>query len=58
MRKVSKVITVLADDFDPMMGQKSHEYCELMTNMAIAIEKDDRIKLKLLVKELEGKPGI
>jgi hypothetical protein len=27
-------------------------------NAAVAIEEDDPIKLRALVKELEGKPGI
>lgn len=56
MKQLAGIISALADDFDPMMGQKAHEYCELMTHMGVAIEGDDRVRLVALVAELERKP--
>jgi len=58
MRQVAGIIEVLADDFDPMMGQKAHEYCELMSQMGVAIDCGDRVALSTLVAELERKPGL
>jgi hypothetical protein len=57
MRRIATIITLLADDFDPMMGQKAGEYCNLMTKMGIAIDNDDQIELDTLVIELGRKPG-
>lgn len=58
MKKLSVIITVLADDFDPMMGQKAFEYCELMRRMGVAIQNEDQIELTKLVDELDRRPGI
>ena len=58
MRKVADVIKVVADEFDPSMGQKADEHCELMSQMGVAIEIGDEIKLAALVKDLERKPGL
>jgi hypothetical protein len=58
MRELSGIITVLADDFDPMMGQKAVEYCELMSGLAVAIERFDEVRLFRLVAELERRPGL
>ena len=57
-RKLAAIIRIVADEFDPMMGQKADEYCELMTRMSVAIENGDEIALKPLVAELDRKPGI
>lgn len=56
MRQLAGIIGALADDFDPMMGQKAHDYCELMTQMGVAIERSNRVALDALVAELERKP--
>jgi hypothetical protein len=58
MRRIATIITLLADSFDPMMGQKAAEYCELMTKMGIAIENSDQKALNVLVCELERRPGL
>jgi hypothetical protein len=58
MRELSGIITVLADDFDPMMGQKAFEYCELMSGIGVAIERLDEVRLFRLVAELERRPGL
>ena len=58
MRRVATIITLLADSFDPMMGQKAAEYCELMTKMGIAIDNSDQVDLDRLVVELQRKPGV
>lgn len=52
------IITALADDFDPMMGQKAHDHCELMGRMAVAIRKCDRIGLAGFVTEMERRSGL
>lgn len=56
MRKVVTMITFLADDFDPMMGQKAFEYCELMHKIGVAIECSDDVALKVHVAELDRRP--
>jgi hypothetical protein len=58
MKKVGAIIAVVADGFDPMMGQKAVEYCDLMAQMGVAIEQDDRLALGKLVAELDRKPFI
>jgi len=58
MRKVATFITLLADDFDPMMGQKAFEYCELMHKIGVAIETNDHLALKIHVAELDRRPGV
>lgn len=58
MRQVAEIIKVVADSFDPMMGQKAVEYCDIMMFMGIAIEKRDAIQLSKWVRELERKPGV
>lgn len=58
MKKVAVIIATLADDFDPMMGQKAHEYCELMHRIGIAIEQGDQIALEKYVRELDRRPGL
>jgi hypothetical protein len=57
MRRIAAIIRILVDDFDPMMGQKAHEYCELMISMGVAIDSNDRLGLNRLVGELERRPG-
>jgi hypothetical protein len=57
MKRLAVVITLLAVDFDPMMGQKASEYCELMSQIGLAIEKSDEVSLQALVSELEKRPG-
>jgi hypothetical protein len=52
-----KVITALADDHDPMMGQKAFEYCLLMKKMGVAINNKDQSALLSLVDEMKRKPG-
>lgn len=58
LKQVSGIIEVLAGDFDPMMSQKACDYCELMSQMGVAIEVGDRVALTTLVAELERKPGL
>jgi hypothetical protein len=58
MRELSEIVTVLADDFDPMMGQKAVEYCQLMSGIGVAIERFDGVRLLRLVAELERRPGL
>lgn len=58
MKQAAGIIKILADDCDPMLCQQAHEYCELMTNMGIAIETGDELRLSTLVSELERKPGL
>ena len=58
MKKVAKLIQALADEFDPLMGCKAHEYCELMMGMGIAIAAGERITLNKLVVELERRSGL
>lgn len=58
MRKVSRLIIALADDFDPMMGQKAFEYCELMHKIGVAIDNGDQVALDLALVELERRPGV
>jgi hypothetical protein len=58
MKELSGIITVLADDFDPMMGQKAFEYCELMSGIGVAIERFREVRLLRLVAELERRPGL
>jgi hypothetical protein len=58
MRRIAIIITVLADSFDPMMGQKAVEYCNLMSRMGIAIDKGNQVELDGLVAELQRKPGV
>lgn len=58
MRRLARLVVVLSDDFDPMLGQKAYEYCDLMHRMGIAIENGDQVALERWVKELERKPGI
>lgn len=58
MRKVAKIVIALADDFDPMMGQKAYEYCELMHQIGVAISNGDQVALHTALKELERRPGI
>lgn len=58
LRKLARVVIALADDFDPMMGQKAFEYCELMCSMGVAIKNNDQIALERAVTELERKPGV
>lgn len=57
MRKVGRIVVALSDDFDPMMGQKAFEYCELMAKIGVAIDNNDQIGLERLVTELERRPG-
>jgi len=57
MKKLAVILTVLSDDFDPMMGQKAFEYCELMRRMGVAIQNSDQIELTKLVGELDRRPG-
>jgi len=58
MRELSEIVTMLADDFDPMMGQKAAEYCQLMSGIGVAIERFDEVRLLRLVAELERRPGL
>ncbi len=58
MDKVAGIITLLADEFDPMMGQKAIDYCDLMKGMGAAIRRGDELQLARLVAELERKPGV
>lgn len=58
MRKVARIIAAIADDFDPMMGQKAVEYCELMRGIGVAIANADQVGLERSLGELERKPGV
>lgn len=58
MKKAAAFITTFADDFDPMLGQKAQEYCELMHRIGVAIEQGDQIALGRYVGELDRRPGI
>ncbi|MES1933548.1 hypothetical protein T35B1_13116 [Salinisphaera shabanensis T35B1] len=50
------IIELLADDFDPMMGQKALEYSAHMHKMGLAIKNKENDKLSELVKELDERP--
>lgn len=56
MEPLSKIIRALADDFDPMMGQKALEYCALMKEIGIAIANSDEDSLSKHVELLNRKP--
>jgi hypothetical protein len=56
--RIAEIITLIADDFDPMMGQKATEYCELMRKIGVAIEEDDQVALDRALVELERRPGV
>jgi len=56
MDDVADIITLLADDFDPMMAQKASEYCRLMTKMGLAISRRDQEALELHARELDRRP--
>lgn len=56
--RVAEIITLIADDFDPMMGQKATEYCELMRKIGVAIDKDDQVALDQALVELERRPCV
>jgi hypothetical protein len=58
MSRIAVIITLLADEFDPMMGQKAFEYCELMTRMGIAINEGNQVVLTQLTAELARRPGV
>lgn len=58
MKKAAGIIELLVDEFDPMMGQKAHEYCELMRLIGVAIEQDDEIGLRRHLVELDRRPGL
>jgi hypothetical protein len=58
MRELTKLITAFADGYDPMMGQQASEYCDLMEQMSVAIEEGNRVRLALLIADLERKPGL
>jgi hypothetical protein len=57
LHKSAGLIAFLSDEFDPMMGTKAHDYCQLMTAMAVAIDQGNEIELARLVAEMERKPG-
>lgn len=58
MRKAARIIAAIADDFDPMMGQKANEYCELMRKIGVAIENGEQVALEHALVELERRPGV
>lgn len=58
LENMSKIIIVLCDSSDPMMGQKAAEYCLLMRQMAVAITNNDEQELSELVDEMKLKPGV
>lgn len=53
MQNLATIITVLAEDFDPMMGEKAIDYCSIMKKMGIAIKNKDQNVLSKLVCELD-----
>ena len=58
MTQIAELIKVLADDSDPMIGQKAIEYCDLMTKIGIAITNQNSVELSNLVELLGRKPGL
>lgn len=58
MKRLAAIISVLAVDFDPMMGQKATEHCDLMSQIGVAISNGDNEALARLVTELERRPGL
>jgi inactivated superfamily I helicase len=56
MKELAKTITDLADEFDPMLGQKAIDYANCMHQMALAIRKDNEVELSNLVANLQSKP--
>lgn len=58
MSQVSDMIKVLSDDTDPMVAGKAAEYCDLLGQIAVAIERLDPVALGALVNELERKSGL
>jgi hypothetical protein len=52
----AKLVYSLADDFDPMMGQKAFEYCLIMKKMGIAIKNKNQDELSRLADELYRRP--
>lgn len=56
--KISKVLNVYADDFDPMMCQQALEYCSIMTRMSHAIRDQRQDYLDELTTLLDKKPFI
>lgn len=56
MEKLAAIIGVLADEFDPMLGQKAIDYCSHMKKMGLAIKNGNEVELSNLVTELERRP--
>ena len=54
-KRVAGMITLLVDDFDPMLHQKALEYASLMADMGKAITDGDEDKLGRIVDELDRK---
>ena len=55
---LSSLISDLADDDDPMLGQKAKDYANIMTEMAQAIADKNEDRLSECVIELDRKPGL
>ncbi len=56
--KVAEIVELISADFDPMMGQKAMEYCQLMAAMGNAIANHDVETLSKLTDEMARKPGL
>jgi hypothetical protein len=56
-KQVAEIIKILGHDKDPLITNKADEYCDLMLQIAVAIENLDEVKLSTLVSELERKTG-
>lgn len=56
MERVSGILFILADDFDPMLCHKAVEYCGFMKQMGLAIKNQDQKKLSELADELGKRP--
>lgn len=57
-RRLAEIVGMLAVDFDPMMGQKSYDYCMLMSQMGTAIRNKDVDKLSELTEVMARRPGL
>lgn len=57
MSQVRGILNSLVTDFDPMMCEKAFNYCNLMTQMGVAISNKNQLELSKLATQLGELPG-
>lgn len=58
MERLSRILFILADDFDPLICQKAVDYCGFMKQMGLAIKNHNQEELSKLADALEKRPFI